>query len=304
MREHYVEQTRLLMSIIPEIATINAFALKGGTAINLFYRDMPRISVDIDLAYLPMGDRANALKAINEIFDRIIHAIKSTDFRLQIQRAAVASNAETRVLVNNGKVQVKIETSPVMRGTVCPPRIMNTSGSVADMFGHIEMNVVAFEDLYGGKLHAALDRQHPRGFFDIKVLYENEGITDELFHVFLVYVASSRRPMHELLKPGDVVMDKQYFMEFSGMTNVKVNVNSLIETRRKLHIDIENRLTGHVADFLLSVHNAKPNFKLIDHGKALDLPAVQWKLLNLRKLKSQNPRKHALQREALENIFH
>ncbi len=138
---------------------------KGCTAINLFYRDTPRISVDIDLAYLPMGDRANALKAINEIFDRIIHAIKSNDSRLQIQRAAVASNAKTRVLVNNGKVQVKIETSPVMRGAVCPPRIMNTSGSVADMFGHIEMNVVAFEGLYGGKLHTALDRQHPLDLF-------------------------------------------------------------------------------------------------------------------------------------------
>lgn len=50
---------------------------------------------------------------------------------------------------------------------------------------------MAFEDLYGGKLHAALDRRHPRDLFDVRLLYQNEGLTDDLFRVFMVYVASS-----------------------------------------------------------------------------------------------------------------
>ena len=56
MLERYVAQVRLLVDVLPDIAKESAFALKGGTAINLFYRDMPRLSVDVDLTWLPVGD--------------------------------------------------------------------------------------------------------------------------------------------------------------------------------------------------------------------------------------------------------
>ena len=191
-----------------------------------------------------------------------------------------------------------------MRGTVYPPTVITTSDSVTEIFGYNEMNVVAFEDLYGGKLHAALDRQHPRDLFDVKVLYDNEGITDELFRVFLVYVASSGRPIHELLEPGKDFMDELYDKEFAGITRKHVARNSLLETRKQLHIDIKKRLSGDVAKFLLSLHNAEPDFNLIGLSSALYLPAVQWKLLNLRNLKTQNYKKYTLQRKAPEVILH
>jgi len=111
MREHYIEQTRLLLSIMPEIAKHNAFALKGGTAINLFYRDMPRISVDIDLVFVPICDRAHSLKVINEILHQIVRAIEQRNSQFRIQRIAGGGNAETRIVINNGAAQVKIETS-------------------------------------------------------------------------------------------------------------------------------------------------------------------------------------------------
>ena len=57
----------------------------------------------------------------------------------------------------------------------------------------------ADENLYGGTLHVALDRQHPRDLFDVKLLYEHEDLTDALIRTFLIYVASSPRPAHELL---------------------------------------------------------------------------------------------------------
>jgi len=56
-REHYYSQVRLLLQIIPYVAEHKCFALKGGTAINLFIRDFPRLSVDIDLVFLPMMDQ-------------------------------------------------------------------------------------------------------------------------------------------------------------------------------------------------------------------------------------------------------
>lgn len=75
--EDYVAQVALLVRILPYVAKEKIFALKGGTAINLFYRDLPRLSVDIDLTYLPVKDRAESLVEINDAMDRIAAAIES-----------------------------------------------------------------------------------------------------------------------------------------------------------------------------------------------------------------------------------
>ena len=304
MHERYVHQVRLLLSVLPHIARENVFALKGGTAINLFYRDMPRLSVDIDLTYLPVDNREISLKDINETFGRIMKSISARTPRMQARRIAGGGNIDTRIMVSDGRAQTKIETSPITRGTVHPPLMMTASDAVEERFGFAEMNVLAFEDLYGGKLHAALDRQHPRDLFDVKLLYENEGFTDELFRVFMVYVASSNRPMHELLAPATPFQDDLYDEEFLGMTRETVTKDMLIETRARLHTDIKERLKGDVAVFLLSLQDAEPDFDLINLPTAVHLPAIRWKVLNLEKLKKENPEKHAAQRDALENLFH
>ena len=162
MHERYIDQVRLLLSVLPDIAAEKVFALKGGTAINLFYRDMPRLSVDIDLTYLPLEDRETSLQDIDETLKRIISAIAGRNPAVRVERIAGGGNTDTRILVRDNRSQIKIETSPVTRGALHPPVIMKASDTATDRFGFVEMNVLAFEDLYGGKLHAALDRQHPR----------------------------------------------------------------------------------------------------------------------------------------------
>ena len=191
MLDRYVTQVRLLLSVLPDIAKETVFALKGGTAINLFHRDMPRLSVDIDLTYLPAGDRESSLDHIDDSLDRIARAITGRNPQIKAQRISGGGNNDTRIMVSDGQAQIKIETSPVTRGAVFPPRLMVPSETVTEQFGFVEINVLAVEDLYGGKPHAALDRQHPRDLFDVKLLHENEGLTDDLFRVFMVYVASS-----------------------------------------------------------------------------------------------------------------
>ena len=176
---------------------------------------------------------------------------------------------------------------------------MPTSDRVTEQFGFVEMRILAFDDLYGGKLHAALDRQHPRDLFDVKLLYQNEGLTEDLF---MVYVASSGRPMHELLAPAEPASTEAYRTEFTGMTRDPVSMEDLDETRRRLHADVQERLTGDIAAFLLSLHDAEPDFDLIGFSHAGKLPAVRWKLLNLEALKRDNPSKHAAQRSALEAL--
>ncbi|WP_171173702.1 nucleotidyl transferase AbiEii/AbiGii toxin family protein [Ruegeria sp. HKCCD8929] len=299
----YAAQVELLVGVLPYVAKEDMFALKGGTAINLFYRDLPRLSVDIDLTYLPVKDRAESLAEIDAGLDRIAEDIAANVSGTTATRISGGGGGDTRVLVRRGGVEVKVETSPVTRGVVNDPEILPVSEAVEDRFGFAEIQVVAFEDLFAGKLHAALDRQHPRDLYDVKLLYENEGFADALFRTFLIYVASSGRPPHELLSPNLIDLDQPYAREFEGMTSAPVPLDDLIETRAQLIDDVRAKLDERAKSFLLGLHDCEPDFDAIGHPDAANLPAVRWKLINLEKLKSQNAPKHAEQREELLELF-
>ncbi len=137
------------MRTLPFIARYDAFALKGGTAINLFYRDMPRLSVDIDLVYLPVEDRETTMKGIDTTLEHIREDLQRNLRGVAVQRIAGGGNNDTRLLVRQGSAEIKVETSPVTRGTVHAPEIRRVCPSVEDEFGFAEMQVVSFEDLFG-----------------------------------------------------------------------------------------------------------------------------------------------------------
>lgn len=302
-RDAYAAQVALLVRLLPFIAQETVFALKGGTAINLFHRDMPRLSVDIDLTYLPVRDRAESLADINETLDRIAATIAKDAADIQTKRIAGGGGGATRLLASLNGADVKIETSPVMRGVVHDPENREVTAPVEDEFGYAAIQVVSFEDLYGGKLHAAVDRQHPRDLFDVRLLYENEGLTDALFRTFLVYVACSPRPAHELLAPNQTPLDAPFAQEFEGMTNIPVTLADLEQTRERLFADIRARLDDKARIFLLSLHDGEPDFAVIGLPQAAALPAVRWKLLNLKKLINENRDKHAEQKAELDRLF-
>lgn len=85
MKLEYEKQVALLVKCIPFISEIDCFALKGGTAINLFYRNLPRLSVDIDLAYIHLNNRNEAIKEINDSLKLISSRMKSNGILSQIQ---------------------------------------------------------------------------------------------------------------------------------------------------------------------------------------------------------------------------
>ncbi|MCC5989870.1 MAG: nucleotidyl transferase AbiEii/AbiGii toxin family protein [Pararhodobacter sp.] len=302
-RDLYDAQVELLVRVLPHVAGEDVFALKGGTAINLFYRDLPRLSVDIDLTYLPVKDRTESLAEINVAMDRIAAAAEGGIRGVKTRRIAGGGGNATRIQVWLGSTAVKIETSPVTRGVVHEPEVRPVAEAVEEAYGFAEIQIVSFEDLFGGKLHAALDRQHPRDLFDVKLLYEYEGLTETLFRTFLVYIASSPRPAHELLNPNLIDLDRPFAQEFEGMTRSPVSLAELADTRARLVKDIQARLDERARTFLVGLHDAAPDFEVIGVPQAATLPAVRWKLLNLQKLIAENPRKHAEQRAALESIF-
>lgn len=302
-RESYEAQVALLVRILPHVAIEPIFALKGGTAINLFYRDLPRLSVDIDLTYLPIKDRTESLAEINDAMDRIAASVEAGIAGAKTQRIKGGGGGATRILARLKGAEIKIETSPVTRGAVHEPESRAVTEPVEDEFGYAEMQIVAFEDLFGGKLHAALDRQHPRDLYDVKLLYENEGLTDDLFRTFLIYVASSPRPAHELLNPNLIALDQPFTQQFEGMTKTPVTLDDLLKARKQLIADIQSRFDENTKRFLLSLHDGAPEFEAIDRPQAADLPAVRWKLMNIEKLMAENTSKHAAQRAELEKLF-
>lgn len=188
----YLDRVALLVQILPLLDTEPRFALKGGTAINLFEHDMPRLSVDIDLTWLPVQDFATAAAQIGEALEALIKRLATPPLDLHVQRSAAdGADGIHRLIAGRGRTQVKIETTPVMRGTVHPVRRMDLTAPVERQFGSAQVQVLHFADLYAGKLAAALSRQHPRDWFDVGLLLASGRLDHALWYTFMVYLAVS-----------------------------------------------------------------------------------------------------------------
>jgi predicted nucleotidyltransferase component of viral defense system len=283
--ESYRKQVSLLIKVVPLIAKETVFALKGGTAINLFLRDMPRLSVDIDLTYLPVKDRASSLKEIDAALGRIAKAIERGIPGSQISAGTPkGEKVITKLLVRADDAQIKIEVTPVLRGCVYEPAIKSVSAPVEKEFGFAEMQVVSFADLYAGKIVAALDRQHPRDLFDVRGLLAHEGIDDKLRKAFLIYLLSHDRPMAEVLAPSLLDISAEYKRGFEGMMHNMVTLDELLKVRENLITEIVEKMPEQHKRFLVSVKRGEPNWDLLDLLGAKDLPAVRWRLENLARL--------------------
>jgi len=292
----YYRQVQLLLKIIPLVAQHDCFALKGGTAINLFVRDFPRLSVDIDLVFLPMMERPEALQTIKDNLNTLASKITEQIENTKVIRSFIDKLDALRLVVEKDGVQIKIELSPVLRGSVYAPQLMPVSAAVEEEFGFAEIAVVSFEDLYAGKICAALDRQHPRDLFDIKQLLDNEGITDKLRKALLVYIISHPRPIAELLAPHFKDISDIYEGEFRNMAEYDIPQTELEDARQQLVTIINETLTQAERTFLLSFKNCSPDWSLLGLSDIDKLPAVRWKLRNLEKMPQQ---KHA---EAYERL--
>jgi predicted nucleotidyltransferase component of viral defense system len=297
----YRTQVGLLVQALPLVAVEPAFALKGGTAINLFIRDLPRLSVDIDLIYLPVEDRSTSFANIDAAMRRIASAIESGIVGSRTQVVPLHSEgAVTKILVNASGVQIKIEVTPVLRGCVYPPERRRVRERVEESFGYAEIAVVSFSDLYAGKIVAALDRQHPRDLFDVRDLLTNEGISGDLRRAFIVYILSHNRPMAEVLAPRLKDIQQEFETGFVGMTQDEVTLQSLYEARGQLIAKIVGEMPDAHRRFLLSFKTGDPDWQLLGIPHAEKLPAVRWKVDNLAKL--PDARRKALLAD-LEKVF-
>ncbi|PZX09472.1 nucleotidyltransferase AbiEii toxin of type IV toxin-antitoxin system, partial [Breznakibacter xylanolyticus] len=249
----YKAQVDLLLQVLPYVAKEKIFALKGGTAINLFIRDMPRLSVDIDLTYLPLDTRDEALKNIQEGLNRIKTDIERNLTNVKVHTVPLNGETDVKLNVQSKNAQIKIEVNTITRGNVFPTEFMQVVESVQDEFGKFAaINVVSLAELYGGKICAAIDRQHPRDVFDVKLLMENEGVSDEIWDGVKIGLISHYKPIIELLFPILKDQKSAFDKQFAGMTSVEFTYDDYEKTRATLIDTIQQRLTDDEKRFLLS----------------------------------------------------
>lgn len=297
MNEAYKKQVRLLLDVLPEVAKEACFAMHGGTAINLFVRDMPRLSVDIDLTYVEIAGRNETLDGINAALTRIKERIEGLRPSIRIRH----KENICKLQLDERGVLIKIEVNMVGRGLLGEPSKAPLCEAAQEQFdAFCAMPLVPLAQLYGGKLCAALDRQHPRDLFDVKLLLDNEGFTDEIKHGFLFGLVSSNRPTHELLNPHLLDQRMTFENQFEGMSAIEFSYDDYEATRLQLIETIQVGLNESDKVFLKSFNSLEPDWSIYDFQA---FPSVKWKLLNLEKFKTENLETYQQQLSELERIL-
>ena len=298
MNDIYKRQVALLIRIMPLVYRIKDFAVHGGTAINLFHKNMPRYSIDIDLTYIPIQDRVQSLNTINEHLKTLKANIEKAIPGIKI----TPKYDMLKLLCSLNGAIVKIEVNGTKRGIIGATEDKMLCAKAQQEFSMAcKARTVSYSQLYGGKITAALSRQHPRDLFDCK--YMEISSFDEVKDGFMLCLLGSDKPIIESLQPNSI--DQTYALEnqFNGMTDIEFSYADYEDTRTKLITLINAALTETDKEFIISFEDGTPDWSKCSAGNLSNYPSVQWKLQNIIKLKETNPQKHKQGVELLIQYF-
>lgn len=303
MNSAYLAAVRLLLKVVPYVFESDVFALKGGTAINLFLKDLPRLSVDLDLVFRDHRlSRKDALIAIRQAIRKLKEQLSKSG--LICEQGLNRAGDEVKLFVTEGRSRIKIEVNYVFRGTVLPvEERMLTQKAEQLFFTEVTVPILCADELYGSKLVAAMDRQHPRDFFDILELRKDGSLTNRMVECFVCYLAGHNRPIHEVLHPNPLKLESTFLNEFQGMTREIIELDRIESIRQWLFSTLPAALSVNQSKFLLSLVRTEPEWELMECVHLKELPAVQWKVKNLNALKRSNKTKFEQQAELLEILL-
>jgi len=285
MEKVYKSQVKLLLDVLPLVAKEKCFALHGGTAINLFVRNMPRLSVDIDLTYLQIEDWDTSIGEINNALSRI-----KSDIEKSMNASAVLKAEVSKLLISTKQASIKLEVSRMGRGAYEEPEVRVLCERAQEEYNTFcEIAVVSLGQLYGGKICAALDRQHPRDIFDVKYLLANEGFNDEIKKGFLFCLLGAKRPLFEMLNPNFIDQKSALEKQFNGMTSEALSYEEYEQIKVRLVETVTNGLDKIDREFLLEFKNMTPNWEKYAYSH---FPSIKWKMKHLQELMEKNPSKH------------
>ena len=294
----YAQKVELLLRLIPIVMEEGVFAVHGGTAINLFLKNLPRYSVDINLTYIPLSDRNASLDDINLHLQSICNKAKKAFKGMHI----VPNYSTCKLLCEYRGKQVKVEVNQTKRGLVGGDAVtIPLSDKAQEEFGlYCEANIVPLTQLYGGKIAAALSRQHPRDLFDVR--HMDIPLAD-CREGLIFCLLGSDRPIHESFAPRLIDQREAMVNQFKGMTDIPFTYDKFEATRSKLIADVNQLMNEADKRFLISFELGNPQWEGYEFEYFKDYPSVKWKLLNLEKLAKQNPKKLEEEAKKLEEIF-
>jgi Nucleotidyl transferase AbiEii toxin, Type IV TA system len=285
-KNNYKNQVQLLLQVLPYVASETVFALHGGTAINLFHKNMPRLSVDIDLTFTETIPRIEAINQINKSLTNI-----KNKFNIINKNCVITHQSkELKLIITKENITIKIEVNNINRGLIAPIITKELCNNAQQEFDtYCEINIVSDAQLFGGKICASLDRQHPRDIFDLQEIANNIELFTTYKKGIMYALLSSKRPIHELLKPNLIDQSKVFEEQFVGMAKIDFTYQ-LFEIYRLQIIDSVNKcFNNQDKQFIIDFHNFKANLNLYSFE---NLPSLVWKLKNLQKLKLENMEKY------------
>lgn len=298
MNNLYKKQVALLIRIMPSVYRIEDFAVHGGTAINLFHKNMPRYSVDIDLTYIPIQERTESLETINSHLRTLKSNIEKSIPGIRVVHKPDVWKLQCTL---EGST-VKIEVNGTKRGIIGETEDRKLCERAETEFNMTcKAHTVSYSQLYGGKIAAALSRQHPRDLFDCK--YMETASFHNVKDGFMLCLLGSDKPVIESLQPNPVDQTEALENQFAGMSDIPFSYQDYEEARRNLIQQVNDNLTETDRDFLLSFENGEPDWKNCCAGDLSSYPSVKWKLRNIGRLKKNNPEKHMAGVEKLRNFL-
>ena len=298
MNEAYRNQVALLIRVMPLVFRIKDFAVHGGTAINLFHRNLNRYSVDIDITYIPIADRDSSLKAINAH----LAALKTSIERAVPGIRIIHKQDVWKLQCTKDGTTIKIEVNGTKRGLLGDAEKKQLCEKAKVEFGMTcYANIVSWPQLYGGKIAAALSRQHPRDLFDCREITDKDF--SEVKAGFMLCLLGSDKPIVESLTPNPINQTEALENQFEGITDEPFSYEDYEMSRNNL-IQVVNRgLDEADKEFLISFEEGTPDWDKCCAGDLSQYPSVRWKLQNIHTLKKKNPQKHQEGIDKLEKYF-
>lgn len=298
MNNLYRRQVALLIRVMPLVFSIKDFAVHGGTAINLFHRNLPRYSVDIDITYIPLEDRYTSLKNIN------FHlASLKTTIEKAIPGIRVIHKPDVwKLQCFLDGTTIKIEVNGTKRGILGDTEKVRLCEKARKEFGlSCFANIVSWSQLFGGKIAAALSRQHPRDLFDCRSISSDDFIAVK--NGFMLCLLGSDKPIIESLNPNPINQREALEKQFEGMTDEPFSYEDYQNARANLVVVVNQNLTTEDKEFLISFEESTPDWNKCCAGDLSKYPSVRWKLQNIEKLKFKNPIKYKESVDKLISYF-
>ncbi|GLV23911.1 nucleotidyl transferase AbiEii/AbiGii toxin family protein [Sphingobium sp. TomTYG45] len=156
----------------------------------------------------------------------------------------------------------------------------------------VEARCVSHGELFGGKICAALDRQHPRHLFDVKRLLDQEGLTENVRLGAIARFVSHGRPIAELVDPAHKDQRETFRSQFDGMPFEPFSYDDHQATLEHLVNALRGSFTDDDRAFLLSFEAGDPDWGRFPIATLAELPAPQFKLMNIRKFRETRPERH------------